>query len=435
MHAWRVSRPCAKRLRIVSTFRHASETQHRHNPYALTRTARSCQADIASGHPLRFRADAQTHAYPGCPMFSVRVESEHAIPSPFRDTYSLPLSIDLTETEDLSSAIRAMIEDPALEQHFDTHPQAFHLLLQRLEKVLDAAFANGEDDALEDVHAALFALYELHVAPAASERCANQFNPYLIRVRGVIERRWLASEAMRAAPLDADVRTGQDLTDAIRAVSAQHRASHHPLFDFLETEATQEQLAAFFRSDSALNIRFFDLIVLALLGSDPSVRGELSQNFWDEAGKGDAQQSHVTLFRHLLHTTGIPHADDDHASLLAWQGLAGYNLFMMTGLNRSHGLKSLGVMAVTELLDPTQYEKLTRGCRRLGMGHQGELEYYDEHVSIDVVHAEGWLSNVIVPLATKFPSQMNDIYAGAQWRLNTCAAYYDDLHARLLALR
>lgn len=367
-------------------------------------------------------------------MFSVRAESEHAIRSPFRDSSSLPISINLAEADDLSSAIRAMLEDSALELHFDVHPQEFAVLLQRADEAIEAAFERGQDEALADVHATLFALYELHVAPAASKRCVNQFNPYLTRLRGAIERRWLASEALRTAPLDANARTAHDLTDAIRAVSAQHRASKHPLFDFLEKDATRVQLSAFFRSDSALNIRFFDLIVLALLGSDPSVRGELSQNFWDEAGKGDPQRSHVTLFRHLLHTVDIPHADDDHASLLGWEGLAGYNLFMMTGLNRSQGLKSLGVMAVTELLDSTQYEKLTRGCRRLGLGGEGELEYYDEHVSIDVVHAEGWLSNVIVPLATKFPSQMDDIYAGAQWRLNTCAAYYDALYGRLLAL-
>jgi hypothetical protein len=367
-------------------------------------------------------------------MFSVRAESEHAIRLPFREPSSLPTSIRLAESEDLASAIRSMIEGAELELYFDDQPEEFAALRHRVDEVLDAAFGRGEDDALADVHATLFALYELHVAPAASERCANQFNPYLIRLRGAIERRWLASEALGTTRLDVSVRTARDLTEAICSVSAQHRASKHPLFDFLEKDATRVQLSAFFRSDSALNIRFFDLIVLALLGSDPSVRGELSQNFWDEAGKGDPQRSHVALFRHLLHTVEIPHADDDHASLLGWQGLAGYNLFMMTGLNRSQGLKSLGVMAVTELLDPTQYEKLTRGCRRLGLGEKGELDYYDEHVSIDVVHAEGWLSNVIVPLATKYPSQMNDIYTGAQWRLNTCAAYYDALYARLLAI-
>jgi hypothetical protein len=366
-------------------------------------------------------------------MFSMPSSSEHASQSPGREIVLPPLAANSSTWTNVAAAIRTIVEDPTLEMYFDEYPGEFDALSKQVDRTVDAAFEQHDERALADVHAILFALYDLHVAPAASMRTHNQFNPYLTRLRGSIERRWLGSAALgEIAPVE--LRTPQELVEAICSTSAQHRASKHPLFDFLETQATQAQLTEFFRSDSALNIRFFDLIVLALLGSDPAVRGELSQNFWDEAGKGDPVRSHVTLFRNLLLTTGIAPAEDDHASLLNWQGLAGYNLFMMTGLNRSQGFKSLGVMAVTELLDPSQYEKLTRGCRRLGLGGAGELDYYDEHVSIDVVHAEGWLSNVIVPLAGKFPHRMNDVYVGAQWRLNTCAQYYDDLHESLLRL-
>ena len=367
-------------------------------------------------------------------MSSMQSTSENTSQSLHRDIVLPPLAANPSIWTNLVAAIRTIIEDPTLETYFDENPQEFDALSKQIGRTVDAAFQQGDTRALADVHAILFALYDLHVAPAASLRSHNQFNPYLTRLRGTIERGWLGSATLGHIGLPSELRHARDLVDAICTSSAQHRASKHPLFDFLETEATHAQLVAFFRSDSALNIRFFDLIVLALLGSDPAVRGELSQNFWDEAGKGDPVRSHVTLFRNLLLTAGIPPADDDHASLLNWQGLAGHNLFMMTGLNRSQGFRSLGVMAVTELLDPSQYEKLTRGCRRLGLGGAGELDYYDEHVSIDVVHAEGWLSNVIVPLATKFPHRMNDIYVGAQWRLNTCAEYYDDLQESLLRL-
>jgi hypothetical protein len=367
-------------------------------------------------------------------MVSVQTGTENARPSSFREISVPPLTTHSSRWTNIAATVRTIIEDPSLESYLDQNQAEFDALSSDVQRTLDAAFERGDERALADVHAMLFALYDLFVAPAASVRCHNQFNPYLIRLRGAIERRWLESPSLSDILVPADLSTPEDLVQAICSVSAQHRASKHPLFDFLETQANLAQLTEFFRSDSALNIRFFDLIVLALLGSDPAVRGELSQNFWDEAGKGDPLRSHVTLFRNLLLSTGIAHAEDDHASLLNWQGLAGYNLFMMTGLNRSQGFKSLGVMAVTELLDPSQYEKLTRGCRRLGLGTAGELEYYDEHVSIDVVHAEGWLSNVIVPLAGKFPQRMSDIFVGAQWRLNTCAEYYDNLHERLLQI-
>lgn len=76
-------------------------------------------------------------------------------------------------------------------------------------------------------------------------------------------------------------------------------------------------------------------------------------------------------------------------------GLAGYNAFMLGGVNRQHYYKSLGVMAMTELLDPPQYEKLVAGCRRIGLSER-DVHYYAEHITVDIGHADGWLNNVII---------------------------------------
>ena len=84
---------------------------------------------------------------------------------------------------------RAMLEDSALALHFDVYPQGFAALRQRANEAIEAAFERGQDDAMAGVHATLFALYELHVAPAASKRCVNQFNPYLtLRVFTTLEQ-------------------------------------------------------------------------------------------------------------------------------------------------------------------------------------------------------------------------------------------------------
>jgi len=89
---------------------------------------------------------------------------------------------------------------------------------------------------------------------------------------------------------------------------------------------------------------------------------------------------------------------------------------------------------MTELLDPSQYEKLARGCRRVGLGVGSEMDYYDEHITIDVVHGEGWLVNVIQPLAERTPAAMKEILLGASLRLSTCQDYYDDLYGKLVLL-
>ena len=91
-----------------------------------------------------------------------------------------------------------------------------------------------------------------------------------------------------------------------------------------------------------------------------------------------------------------------------------------------HYWKLLGVMAVTELIDPASYEKVVHGCRGLGLAREA-YRYYSEHVEIDVVHGDGWLNNVIVPLIERTPAAAADVVFGAQLRLASCAQYYDYL--------
>lgn len=305
-------------------------------------------------------------------------------------------------------------------------------LLARLAGWLRRAFGEGDEAALADVHRVLFALYDLHVADPALPSVVNQFDPLLLALRGMIERHWLAAERQRIGVVPP-LETPDALIDALRCAVQAHAASHHSLFDMLETHATRAQLERFFCSDTALNVRFFDLIVMAMIGSQPEARKELASNFWDEVGRGDPQHSHVQLFRQLLTNVGITPSGDDFASTLTWQGLRGYNLFMLCAVNRQHYFKLLGVMAATELLDPPQYRKLIAGCRRLGLG-PSITRYYDEHITVDDVHGEGWLDNVIRPLTQREPRAIAEVWVGCMLRLASCNDYYDALSRQLSSI-
>ena len=328
----------------------------------------------------------------------------------------------------LDTIVSMLVADPELESRFDNDRELFELLMHKVRSTLAKALATDDDTALCLVHRTLFILLDMHVASATSFAAANQSNHYLQQMRNEIERAWLASgDSSPLARLSADM----PLTDALRFLWSEHTVSNHPLFDYLETTASHGQFVEFFRSDAALNIRFFDLIALILVGSDEITRKELVQNLWDESGNGNSTRSHVNLFRKLLDMVGAENVEDNHASSLGWQGLAGHNLFMLTCLQRKHYFKAIGIMAITELLDPRQYEKLVHGCHRIGLGKEGEVDYYKEHISIDIVHAQGWLENVIVPLDAKYPEARGEILQGAMLRLNTCQDYYDALLSML----
>ena len=329
----------------------------------------------------------------------------------------------------IGAAIVALTRLPRIDRGVQDDDRFAARLQARLAALLRRAFGEWDEAALADVHRVLFALYDLHVADPATPAVVNQFDPLLTVLRVTIERQWLAAEGQRlgAAPVFA---SPDALITALRCAVQAHPAAHHPLFDRLAVHATRAQLEGFFRSDTALNVRFFDLIVMAMIGSPPETRPELASNFWDEAGRGDPRHSHVQLFRHLLAEVGIAPSGDDFASQLTWQGLRGYNLFMLCALNRQHYFKLLGVMAATELLDPPQYRKLIDGCRRLGLG-PSTTRYYDEHITVDDVHGEGWLENVIRPLTQREPRAMSAVWAGCMLRLASCSDYYDALSDQL----
>lgn len=339
-------------------------------------------------------------------------------------------NLDGHDAFSLAALTRAVVADRNLRSRWDRERGLSKALSDRASSVLTKAFEYDDIDALHDLHATLFTLNELHVAQAGTAQALNQYDFYLIDLRNKLERAWFHIEFVQYSRGMSE-RDAISVVDAVRQMWATSEAGTHTLFDFLEFEASDAQMVAFFQSDAALNTRFFDLLAFALIGSSNSARRELIQNMWDEAGRGDPQKGHVKLFESLLASVGVDTLPEARHLELGLHGLIGHNLFMSTCASREHYFKSLGVMAITELMDPAHYEKLVRGCKRLGLAGSGELEYYEEHVTIDVIHGEGWLNNVIAPAAIDHPSAADEILFGAYLRLKTCAAYYDEVQAKL----
>jgi len=316
----------------------------------------------------------------------------------------------------------------------------FPAFMKRLRRSLEDGLARYQPRALNEIHRALYCLYELNFAAPGHPQAANQFHPFLLRVRNDIERAWEAAETSRAR-VSADEVPGDPARFAayFKDRCARHRLARHPLFDFLEYKATRDELIEFFMHDRALILRFCDLVSMAMVGADDEVRGELALNLWDEMGNGDPSLRHTVLFRRLLDYVGCE-VDRDGAStepyvgVLDWPGFAGYNLHLFFSLHRRNYFKSVGCLGSAELMDGNQYTKILRGCRRVGLDDSEQLAYYASHVEIDASHGETWLGNVLIPLVVKYPEARCEIVLGSEMRLNVTADYYDSLLRKLLAL-
>ncbi|HDN2743941.1 TPA: iron-containing redox enzyme family protein, partial [Klebsiella quasipneumoniae] len=290
----------------------------------------------------------------------------------------------------------SLIESTALHLDVAGKEGPFEQLVALAKKRCDEAFIFRSTEALRQIHQTLFYSYRANLAEPLSNLSLNQYHPVLLHVRHLLESRWLDSETKRCPPCLKTL-TPDNIGAEIKNLWSCHKVSEHPLFDFLESEANNQQLYYFFKSDSALNLLFFDLVAMTLVGSVPETRGEISQNLWDEIGQGSNDFTHVNLYKDLLKRRDIDLPEDHFSHLYDWQGLAGHNLFMMGGVTRRHYYKLVGMMAMTELLDPSQYKKLVNGSHRLGLSER-DVYYYAEHIRVDIGHADGWLNKVIEPV-------------------------------------
>ncbi|EMP6397077.1 iron-containing redox enzyme family protein [Pluralibacter gergoviae] len=327
--------------------------------------------------------------------------------------------------ENLVTLITGLLNDPYLETLLTDDKKFAETVHARVYECLHQAYHLNNPVARHEIQSVLFKIYNCCFSSPISACARNQYSPFIISLRNIIETGWLASETRRtgeyALPPAED-----NFISRLTALCRTHRAATHPLFDYLSTQAGDRQFDYFFRSDTALNVLFFDLVAMMLPGSYPFTRGEITKNLWDEAGQGNEHHNHVDLYHSLLKARDLCPGEDQFASLYNWQGLTGYNVFLLGGVNRQHYFKLVGAMAMTELLDPPQYSKLVAGARRIGISDK-HIYYYSEHIEIDVDHADGWLNKVIQPLIDFEPASRNEIYTGALLRLETCADYYDDL--------
>jgi len=313
-------------------------------------------------------------------------------------------------------------------------PAAFKLtgIIDRIGQVA----IRGDADALYDLHHALFILNEKEVAAPRPFMETHQFDPDVLCIRDRLEH-WADSyERMRLPSNIPEGLTPDETLKEIVRIWKTHDSIDHPIFDYVQTTAGYNAVCEYLRSDYLLNIRFYDLVVYSLIGIDERVRFEVAHNLWDEVGQGNPANTHVQLYRDLLQSEGITPCKDTLVKHLSWQGLAGYNLMMRHGLHRKRYFESLGSLAVTELADPDQYKKFVLGCKRVGIGAKNAagLGYYEEHISVDVLHGEGWLENVIKPQLVSFPEASRLVLSGVYQRLNTAKDYWDELLTRMKSI-
>lgn len=327
--------------------------------------------------------------------------------------------------------IKDLVNIPSSNQALNFNVPSKTELLNFVEEVIYGAYAQNRASDRYALHKSLYYLYEQHIHVPDRQGMFEQFDPMMLEVRSKLESAWISHERSLLKSISELPTEPESFITYFKERYLQHSVRDHVVFDFLLEEASKDQVMHFFKHECALNLRFYDILVLTMVGTDNEVRKELAQNFWDEMGHGELEHSHTVLFNECLKKFGTELDPQHFIDLLGWEGLAGYNLFLYLALHRQNFYLSVGNLAATEMLDPSNYCKLVKGCERIGFRDPRGLAYYKEHIAVDVIHGKGWLKNVISPLLRKNPNIASDLIIGAELRFNTCKRYYDYLLAEL----
>ncbi len=303
--------------------------------------------------------------------------------------------------------------------------QAVTQIYARTYSLCESAFLEGCSEQLGEFHTTLYTLLSTHSAQPHSWGAHNHVSRVAFEIRKALWERYLGHELGRLATLDVDPvpEDPENLVEYLREINAFHEASHHPLFAYLRDAAPLSHVKTFFFQEGMVDARFDDLIALAQVGFDGSVKDEYAENFADEMGHGDPDRVHANLFR----ATRDYILDYGPSSILASpfaETLACSNMQLGMALDRRHVWRLAGYLTAFELNAPSRCQQLVHACERLGMERRG-LGYLTEHIDADVGHTEGLFEEVIRPLAAVDRRAPLELVQGFLLRLQTSRDYCD----------
>lgn len=232
------------------------------------------------------------------------------------------------------------------------------------------------------------------------------------------------AEEAAAAPTDAE-----GFIAWFEGLEATGPGQHHPLFDWLEANATLDDFKLFLTQEAAGEAGFDDLVAMTQVRLPDRPKMELARNYWDEMGRGNPKGMHGPMLHYVVETLGLTPTIDS----TCWESLALANAMTAMAANRSYAWHSVGALGVIELTAPARSAATSRTMRRLGFDAKLR-RYFDLHAVLDIKHSAEWNKEAIRPAIedqAEGPARARAMAEGALMRLK-CGERCFDRYAELL---
>jgi hypothetical protein len=203
---------------------------------------------------------------------------------------------------------------------------------------------------------------------------------------------------------------------------------YDPLFDWLENEASLEDLKWFLTQEAAGEAGFDDLVAMTQVKLPARPKLELARNYWDEMGRGHEGGMHGPMLDRATDTLGLTPAIDH----TLWQSLALANTMTAFAATRRYVYQSIGALGVVELTAPTRVGCVAAGLKRVGVAPEAR-KYFILHAHLDVEHSLAWNTEALEPLVRQTPEAARFIAEGAIMRLICGEQCFETYRAHLWA--
>lgn len=305
-------------------------------------------------------------------------------------------------------------------------------LLVYIDELAKQAFVNKDSRAQLEAQQILYQLNLAHLAVSWELPAKNLSHPVIAAIKYKLERSWEQSERQKHHAVLQNLPVVENFPDWIKKQFEFHASNQlHPIFTFLRDTATFEQMREFFFQETPLEMLFGDILAFMLPGVYGSIKIEFLKNYWDEVGNAKDDRVHRNLRAKLMKAIQI-HSDCyiKNYELFICEELELINLYLSLATQRAKHSELAGVMLATELMIPNRFKYSIKGWQRFNL-EDDLLEYLIEHTSIDEVHAENWLTRVIMPIMQQQPRSVPDIVFGVLRRLDLSMAVLNRLYDKL----
>jgi hypothetical protein len=214
---------------------------------------------------------------------------------------------------------------------------------------------------------------------------------------------------------------------ALTSLAFENPGIEHPLFDYLEHEASPEAMKIFLRNEVCRNEVVDDEIAVTSTGLQGAMKVTVCANLWDEVGRGRLDGFHTYWLRRLVD------AFDDWNSLLAyrakekpWFTMITTNVFNVLLTRPGLKFRRFGWFALNEAWVARHFAKILRGIARVGLGNSDDIAiYFSAHESIDPRHTRELLDAFQAQVPRLSDAEATEVVRGAHMSLAASLEQYD----------